>query len=241
MRPTTVLLAVALAIAGCTVGQSDADARAVYVDAAASAFTSGEGGPPLPDEVAECVGEAIVDVPGTEALREAGIDGQDLADAPDLRSLDVDLPDDAVDQLAEDLAACDLAAGIERPLLDAFAAESGAPLTDRAAGCVVDAADDAAVERGLAESFVDRSVGTPGFDALLRGLADCPEASTELLLSAVVTDPADAPAGLRACIESEVRSDPAGVARAIAEPPAPERRSIVDAIFEECVQFSVET
>lgn len=215
MRATTVLLAGALAIAGCTVGQSDAETRAIYVDAAASAFTSGEGGPPLPDDVAGCVGEAIVDVPGSEALRDAGVDGQDLADAADLRSLDVDLPDDAVDRLAEGLAACDLAAAIERPLLDAFAAESGAPLPDAAADCVVEAADDRAVEHGLAETFVDRSVGTPGFDALLLGLAGCPEASAELLVNGFehqLGEPLDEAA--IDCIEAHVRRAPDVVAEA---------------------------
>lgn len=150
------------------------------MDAASSAFTSGKGGPPLPEPLAECVGEALVDLPGVEALREAGVSGQELADAPDLVSLRVELPDDAVARLTDDLGRCGLGPVIEEVLLDAALDEIGAGLSRDARRCVLDASGEAEVEAGLAATFVDRSSGTEGFDTVVEAIDECPDAVAEV-------------------------------------------------------------
>lgn len=158
------------------------------MDAAASAFTSGKGGPPLPEALAECVGEALVDLPGAEALRDAGVSGQELADAPDLVSLQVELPGDAAARLADDLATCGLGPVVEEVLLDAGLDEIGAALSDDARRCVLDASEDAEVEAGLAATFVDRASGTEGFDTVVEAIDECPEAAAEIGRSQVEGD-----------------------------------------------------
>jgi hypothetical protein len=209
MRRIAPLLVVAALLGpACSTGDDDADPRAVYVDAAASAFSSGSGGPPLPDDVATCVGAALVDLVGSEELQDAGVTAQELADAADLRSLDVDLPRDAPARLGTALGACELGGAVERPLLDAFAAESGAPLSTDAATCVTAGADDAAIEAGLAETFIDRSSGTAGFDELLDAVGACPDAVAELLVNGFGQQrgaPLDAALG--ACIRAHVEAN----------------------------------
>ncbi|HEY9556841.1 MAG TPA: hypothetical protein VIR58_08900, partial [Acidimicrobiales bacterium] len=177
------IAAAAICLTSCSINGEAADPRPVYVDAAASAFSSGNSGPALPEDVSECVGAALVDVVGAEDLRDANVSAQELADADDLASLDVELPSDATERLTEDLAACDLGEALEGPLLDTFAAESGGPLTEGAATCVLEAADDRGIEAGMAATFVDRSSGTAGFDELLDGVAACPTAVAELLVN----------------------------------------------------------
>ena len=210
MRRATLLLIVALlAGAGCLVDDDPADLRDDYVDAAATAFTSGNGGPPLPADLARCVGAALVDLPGATELREAGVSTQELADADDLRSLDVDLPADAPERLAADLGDCDLGAAVEGPLLDAFAAESGGPISDEAAGCVTEGADDGAIESGLAATFIDRTDGTAGFDELLDALGGCPEAVGDLLVNGFGQQrgaPLDEPTA--SCVRDHVAANP---------------------------------
>lgn len=176
MRRLLLLVAAVGVGAGC----SSADPRPSYVAAAASAFTSGKGGPPLPDELAECVGEALVDLPGANALRDAGVSGQELADAPDLVSLGVELPGSPEVRLAGALGECGLGAVIEELLLDAALADAEAELSPDARECVLDASSDAAVEAGLAVTFVDRSDGSPGFDTVIAAIDECPGAVTEL-------------------------------------------------------------
>jgi hypothetical protein len=178
MRRLLLVLVVVAAAGACS--GSSANPRPVYVDAASSAFTSGKGGPPLPAELAECVGEALVDLPGAEALRDAGVNGQELADAPDLASLEVELPDEPEAQLADDLGDCGLGPAIEKLLLDAALADADVTLSADARACVLDASDDAEVEAGLAATFVDRTNGTPGFDTVVEAIDACPDAVAEL-------------------------------------------------------------
>lgn len=172
-----LLILVALLVAACN---GSADPRATYVDAAASAFTSGEGGPPLPEELAQCVGEALVDLSGAEALRDAGVSGQEMADAPDLVSLDVELPDGSAARLADALGDCGLGAVMEELLLDAGLDEAGVELSAGARSCVLEASDDVQVEAGLAATFVDRANGTEGFDTVTEAIGQCPDAVAEL-------------------------------------------------------------
>lgn len=173
-----LLVLVVVVTAACS--GSSADPRPTYVDAAASAFTSGKGGPPLPEELAECVGEALVDLPGAEALRDAGVSGQELADAPDLASLDVELPDEPEARLADDFAACGLGPVMEELLLDAALDEIGASLSPDSRRCVLEASVDAEVEAGLAATFVDLANGTGGFDTVIEAIDECPEALADL-------------------------------------------------------------
>jgi hypothetical protein len=202
-------LAIGAVLGAACAGGGSADPRDVYVDAAASAFTSGNGGPALPGDVADCVGAALVDLAGTTELREAGVSAQELADADDLRSLGLELPDDAEARLTADLADCDLGAAAEGPFLSAFASESGAPLSARATGCVLAAADDRAIEAGLAASFVDRSRGTAGFDELLDAIGACPDAVGELLVNGFGKQRGGRlPDTVATCVADHVAADP---------------------------------
>lgn len=172
---TLAVLVAALVVAGCggADGPSATNARESYAAAAASAFTSGNSGPPVADDVAGCVGAALVDVVGASSLRSRGVTAQDLADAPDLRSLDVPLPVDAERSLAADLRDCDLAGALVGPIAAQIASDLELVLTAEQAGCVDDAVDPRAFEAGLAATFVDRASGQGGFDAVLTAVRSC--------------------------------------------------------------------
>lgn len=210
-----VVLAVLVATGACASG--DQDPRQAYVDALATAFTSGNGGPPLDEEVARCAAGALVDVVGVEALRRADVSGQELADAADLRSLEVQVPSDAAATLATDFDACDLGPAVEGPLLDAFAAESGAALSDPARSCVADQASDAAIEAGLAATFVDEANGDPGFDEILAGVGACPAAMIELLHNGFEQAGGPLSDTAAACLAQHVEGHPEQAAATFAE------------------------
>lgn len=181
MRPpsSSVALLVAVAMVGGTAGcrsggdPGSTDPRDAYVAAAASAFTSGNGGPALASDVAECVGAALVDVVGAPELTSRGVSAQELADAPDLRSLDVPLPDGAEQTLAGDLGDCELAEALVGPVAEQIATDVDLALGEEEARCVTDSVDPGAFEGALAATFVDRARGQAAFEQVLTAVRAC--------------------------------------------------------------------
>ncbi|MGK2948412.1 MAG: hypothetical protein ACSLFP_07550 [Acidimicrobiales bacterium] len=167
------VLAAGTAGCGGADGSGASDPREAYVAAVASAFTSGNGGPAVADDVAECVGAAMVDLVGASALTSRGVSAQDLADATDLRSLGVPLPDDAEQALAAALGDCGLAGALVGPVAEQIAVDLDLTLTDDQARCVVATVDPRAFEVALAATFVDRAVGPAGFDSVLDAVRSC--------------------------------------------------------------------
>jgi hypothetical protein len=214
-----VLLCLIGAVAGC--GGADraepTDPREAFIEAAASAFTSGNSGPALDDGTGRCVGEALVDVVGAPALTAAGTTPQELADAPDLRSLGVPIDPGASAALAAALGACGLGDALAGPYLAAFATESGGPLSDGAARCVDDAIDRSAFEAGLAAGFVDRATGDAGLRAVLDAVAVCPDAMIELVLNGFEQAGGPADDATRGCVEAHVTANRAAAAASFRE------------------------
>jgi hypothetical protein len=213
------LLAVVVGAAACSAGGGVApsDPQTAYVEAAATAFTSGNSGPALGDDTGRCVGEALVDAVGAPELTAAGVTAQELADAPDLRSLGVPLAPDVGAELAGRLGGCGLGEALARPLVDAVAEQSGGPLGEEATACVVDGLDRADLEAALAVRFVDRADGDAGFGVVMAAVAACPLAMAELVVVGFAEAAGAADAATRACVLDHVEANEAAAAASFTE------------------------
>jgi hypothetical protein len=165
----------------------DGDGRSQEYVEAASASLREDGEFPVDAERADCVAAAMVDVVGVDTLTDAGISPEEFGDADNLESLDVDLPDDAVDRLGNAVAECDLVGFFEDVVIDGFSREVGTELSSEAAACLRDSFDERALADAVARTFVDGSsehVQEPAVSAL----AACPPALTEVLLAQASSD-----------------------------------------------------
>jgi hypothetical protein len=117
---------------------------------------------PLHPERVECAAAAIVDLVGVDTLTDADISADELAEAENLESLDVNLPDDAADRLGNALAECNLGGSIEDLAVDGFTSNWETGLSSAAAACLRDNFDDRAATDALARTFVDDSSDIQG-------------------------------------------------------------------------------
>jgi hypothetical protein len=189
-------------------GGATSDEGAAYVDAIAASMREDEE-VPLGAERADCAATAIVDVVGVDTLRDADITPEELGDAENLESLDVEVPDDVTDRLGAAFEECGFAGTIKDVLVDSFGSELGSELPADAAACLRDNLDDQAVTDALAATFVDGSqehMQEPLFSAV----AACPSVATEALLAQA---PADLSPAAEACVSEFVEANPDLVAR----------------------------
>jgi len=184
--PTWARLAVPLAIGLLAIGCGDGDDDEVdaqpYIDATVEDLDDDDF--PLGEEQAECMATTVVEAVGADRLEDEGIDPEEFGAADSFAELDIELEDDAVEQMGEDIVACDLGGA----LVEAFAAEVGGKLSDASLECMVDGLDDEELGRALALGFVDgddpeaqAQVG----NAVLAGIATCPDATTELVVHSI--------------------------------------------------------
>lgn len=216
MRRIALLLAVAV-LAACSSGDDtdSGDPASPYVEALSGVFTSGESGPELEEDMADCIATAIVEIASVPALTAADVSPQELADSGDLEELGLQIPTDAAATLAADFAECDLGGAVVDSFVRAFADESGGDLSDAEVECVVEATPADDVEAALAATFVSADEGAGAFDAVMAGMASCPDAVTQLLINGFETangEDVDLTEAAKACLAEQVEADPAWAA-----------------------------
>lgn len=183
-----------------------------YVDAVAASLREDEEGPTLDEEQAACLATGMVDVIGVDALREAGISPQELADAESFTDLDVEVADDATERMTDTFVDCELVELLEGVMTDSFVEEFGADVTPDATACLADGMDDQAVAEAFAAGFVE---GSEEQIAALVGssVGACPEVASLIILS-------EAPGELspegEACVRDFVEANPELVSEAFA-------------------------
>lgn len=212
MRRTAAVLIVVL-LAACSSGDDTdtGDPASPYVSAMTDVFTSGESGPEIDDETAECIATAIVEMAGVPALTAADITPEELAATGDLEELGLQIPTDAATTLAADFAECELGAEVVDSYVRAFAEESGGDLADEDVECIVEATPADDVEAALAATFVSADDGAAAFDAVVEGMGACPDAVTQLLVNGFETangEDVDLTDEARSCLNEQVAADP---------------------------------
>jgi hypothetical protein len=154
-----------------------------YVEVLAQSMVEGQDEIALDEETANCVATAVVDLVGADALEDAGVTPEDLAAAEGFGDLDVELPDDAADQLGGTIGDCEGVAEPLRPLLlESFVAGLGVELEPEATTCLEENIDDEGVGNALAAVFVDGS--DEGFQTVVTdAVLACPEVPTAAILA----------------------------------------------------------
>lgn len=153
-----------------------------YVDTLAASMVEGEDELTLDEETATCVATAIVDLVGVDALEEAGVSPDDLAAAEGFGDLDVELPDDATNQLGAAIGECEVAEPMRPLLVDSFVSGLGVELEPEARACLEENIDDEGVGNALGAVFVDGS--EEGFQAVVTdAVLACPEVPTAAILA----------------------------------------------------------
>lgn len=239
MRRAALFLALVI-LAACSSGDDvdSGDPASPYVKALSEVFTSGESGPRIDDETADCVATAIVEMAGVPALTAAGITPDELADSGDLEELGLQIPTDAATILAEDFAGCEMGAPVVDAFVRAFADDSGGDLADEDIECIVEATPAGDVEAALAATFVSADEGAGAFDAVVEGMGACPDAVTQLLVNGFETangEDVDLTEDARTCLAGQVEADPAWAAGSFSSAePEPGVELFADHLIETC-------
>jgi peptidylprolyl isomerase len=214
-----------------TPGEGD-DLYDDYVDAQAENLTDATlDGVSL--GTARCIGGAIVDVATVEALQEAGVTPEELADMQSLVDLDVELaggPQGAIADLTSAFGACDFGTDLEGPLVESLGSDAGADIAGDDRDCVVEMLDDHEFELAVAETVVEGSESM--VDEILLALGRCPGAVAELVITFITGGAGPGTAAGRACLEARLADQP-GAARVIWEA-GPEARELVTGLADAC-------
>jgi hypothetical protein len=170
--------ALLLLASACSSSDVPSDPRQRYIAALTTVFTRPDPG--ISQDVGRCAATAMVDLVTVPALTSAGVTTDQLGDAPNLESLGVAIPADAVDQLGDAFVDCDLGPAMVPPFLRSMAKEADADLDDDAVDCVEDHAWTDAVARGMAVTFVGGRQAAPAFDEVLAAARACPDVAAAL-------------------------------------------------------------
>ncbi|QGG96867.1 hypothetical protein [Actinomarinicola tropica] len=163
-RGLVALVAATLVLAACGDDGSSAEAGP-YVDALAEELRSPseEGELVLPDDSAECFAEGVVEILDAERLDEAGVTPQELAEVGAFPELEIDVPDDAQERIAELATGC---FDVRSSLGESFSSALGVDVS-----CLTDAADEDRVADVFAEQLVT-GAAAESTQALLTDLLD---------------------------------------------------------------------
>jgi hypothetical protein len=164
---------------------TDADAEAdVYVEAVAATITDDGGELALDEEAADCLATVLVGLVGAEALIEAGITPEELADAESFADVDVELPDEATARLSDGFATCDITDHLVDAIVEQFTSDLGADLAPESGACLAEAVDRTALLDAIAAAYIDGS--DEESDALFYDMVSvCPDVLTAIMLSGV--------------------------------------------------------
>jgi hypothetical protein len=193
-----VLAALLAACGGDDDGGNDgaaSDAERPYVDAIIEDVTEDEEFAATEQEAA-CFGLRIVRLFGADELEDRGITPEEYAEAESLSDLDLDVPEDAADQVSAALTDCyDDLSGV---VGEGLAAQVGAD-----AECLTENLDEAELADALAGRFIEENEDSG--EALARAVfADLSPACAEQLLIGGAVDDGSIPEGAADCIAGEL-------------------------------------
>lgn len=168
-----------------TTTEDASDLRAEYVDALVPQIRDLGTGADLADEEAECFAGAIVDVVGAEEIDAQGVSPQQFASASGgFAGLDLDLPADAAETLADEMSDCFDAQAV---FLEALSADAPAGVD---VACMFDTVEEGEVELLLARALVEDSdayaMGEQFGMSLFGSMS--PECAEQVLLQWLVSD-----------------------------------------------------
>jgi hypothetical protein len=130
---------------------SDPEVRQEYIDAIVASADTGEASP-FDAQAAECLATAFVDAAGTDALTEAGVTPQQLAEAEESPAeLGIEFPEGAGDVFYEEVSSC---MDLRELILSSLTGEENSELRD----CVSEALDDDMIKDFFVGSIIE------GFD-----------------------------------------------------------------------------
>jgi hypothetical protein len=171
------------------------EAERPYVDAIVEDVTQSEEFAATPEE-AGCFGLRIVRLFGAEELEDRGITPEEYAEAESLSDLDLDVPEDAADQVSAALTDCyDDLSGV---VGEGLAAQVGAD-----AQCLTENLDEAELADALAGRFIEENEDSG--EALARTVfADLSPACAEQLLIGAAVEDGSIPERAADCIAREL-------------------------------------
>ena len=221
-RALGVAAAVTLLLAACGGRDDDAadgddgadpgDSRTdEYIGAVSAAMRENEVR--LDPDQAACIAIAIVELVGVDTLTEADISPDELGDAADLSSLDLDMPGDAVDRLSTAVGECDIAGVIKEGLVDSFTREVSADVAPDGAACLSDNLNDGALTDAFARTLVDGQGRQHLQDPVASATAACPSVMTAVLIAQL---PSAVPPSVEECVSDFVERNVGLVARSFA-------------------------
>jgi hypothetical protein len=219
VRKILVLLAVAVLLGACGGGGDDGETRQEpvssdsggdigadeYTAALAESMQGPDGFPSIDETQATCVARGLVDALGADTLNDAGVTPGEFAAAEGPEDLDIEVPPDAVDNLGQSIAACDVAEVLEQDVvIDPFADEFGYDLPSDGVACLSSQIDDQALSAAVAEVFLTAST-----DALTTVEADAIVACPHVAVGAFAAE-AGAPLApeVEQCVADFVAANP---------------------------------
>jgi hypothetical protein len=156
---------------------------APFVEALSTALQDEESGSSLTATQADCLATAIVDSVGVTALEDAGVTPEQLADAEDIASLDVEVPSGAQEELTAAVGDCRATLVLKDQVINAFKEEAEVTLTAASNDCLSGELDDETVRSTFAAVALDASADSSELETQLKAaITACPSAMTEMLL-----------------------------------------------------------
>lgn len=182
-----------------------------YVETLSSGMSAGEGAT-FDQETAACLATGIVDLIGVDALIEADVSPDELANAQSLDGLGVEAPDDAAERLGAAFDECGVGGRLATTLAAGATAEAGSQVSADVGTCIEDNMDHRALAEALARSFLDAS--DQDFQTVMGdAFAACPQALKALILSQT---PGEVTAEVEACVDSIIEENRELVEEAVA-------------------------
>lgn len=203
---------------GDTAGRSsDVDA---FVEAVSAKWQQDTEDLGLDEETAVCMIAAAVNTIGIDALNKADITPEDFASADSFGALDVELPNNAVEDLATALEGCNLVEIIAPAQLQGTVAALGGELSEDSIACITDRIDASAFAHAIAVSSLAESPGEGDAaigDQEIAALTACPDIMTEILVTQFTAESgkrlSDA---ARTCIADYMAANSGAIAKAFA-------------------------
>jgi hypothetical protein len=230
LRIAALMGALTVLLVACGDDDSSADAGP-YIDATAVALTTDEGNEDfeLSESEAECLAEGLVATVGVEELEAAGISPEEFAAAENMAALDVEVPADAEERVAEAVQEC---TDIRAVMSAAIAAELGDEAT-----CVVETVDESELAAAMAKGFVSEDAEAAGVEYGENLMATAPPPCAEAVLLSTGVGQGDITEADAECIAGVLDDQVAAnviAASAAGEVPSAEDNAAIQTAFAAC-------